>query len=31
VGYVEVDKEAVLLCAAAYIAFKIKAVTKQKE
>ena len=31
VGYVKVDKEAVLLCAAAYISFKIKAVTKQKE
>jgi hypothetical protein len=31
VGYMEVDKEAVLLCAAAYASFKINTVTNQKE
>jgi ribosomal protein L31 len=31
VSYVEVDKEAVFLCASAYTSFKINAVTKQKE
>ena len=31
VGYVEVDKEAVLLCAAVYTSVKIKEMTKQKE
>jgi hypothetical protein len=30
-GYVDVDKEAVLLCAAAYTSFEINAVTIQKE
>jgi ribosomal protein L32 len=31
VSYVAVDKEAALLCAAAYTSFKINAVTNQKE
>jgi hypothetical protein len=31
VGYVEADKEAVLLCAAAYTSFKINTVKNQKE
>ena len=31
VDYVEVDKEAVFLCAAAYISFKTNATKKQKE